>query len=43
MGLTLIARAINENVITEHGKLFVVITIIALIVDVIDCHKNWRK
>jgi len=43
MGLSLISRAINENVITEHGKLFTVITIIALIVDIIDCYKNWHK
>ena len=43
MGLSLIAKAINESVIEEHGKLFAVITIIALIVDIIDCYKNWRK
>lgn len=43
MGLTLIAKAINENIFDEGAELFAVITIVALIVDIVDCFKKWSK
>lgn len=43
MGLTLIAKAINEAVFTEHAKLFAVIVIISLIVDIFEFVRKWNK
>jgi hypothetical protein len=43
MGLSLIASAINNDIVVENSKVFAIIALGSLIADIIDCNKNWRK
>jgi hypothetical protein len=43
MGLVLVASAINDDIVTEHGMLYAVIAVVGLLADIVDCSWNWRK